>query len=74
MFTLCSVFLSCVAAASVKSGVTVSVCSPQDLASADRLKRQVQTERDELQDEINDSNTKKYVAHNQKPFPISFDY
>lgn len=50
------------------------MCSSQDLASADRLKRQIQTERDELQDEINDSNAKMYVAHDQKPFPISFEY
>ena len=32
----------------------------QDLATAERFKRQAQTERDELQDEINNSNSKKY--------------
>lgn len=74
MFTLWSAFLRYVAAACIKSGFTICICSSQDLASADRLKRQIQTERDELQDEINDSNTKMYVAHDQKPFPISFEY
>lgn len=38
----------------------------QDLATADRFKRQIQAERDELQDEINGNNTKKYVAPSQK--------
>lgn len=73
MLTRCSGFLY-VTTACVKSGLTISICSSQDLASADRLKKQIQTERDELQDEINDGNTKKYVAPNQKPFPISFEY
>lgn len=42
-----------------KIRLSMSICSFQDLASADRLKRQIQTERDELQDEMNDSNNKK---------------
>uniref|UniRef100_H2SH47 Myosin, heavy chain 9a, non-muscle n=1 Tax=Takifugu rubripes TaxID=31033 RepID=H2SH47_TAKRU len=38
----------------------------EDLATAERLKRQMQAERDELQDEINGNNTKKYVARHEK--------
>ncbi|KAK5611686.1 Myosin-9 [Crenichthys baileyi] len=38
----------------------------EDLATADRLKRQLQTERDELQDEINSSNTKNSVLSDEK--------
>ena len=35
------------------------VCTPQELASAERMKRQAQLERDELQDEINSQASKK---------------
>lgn len=42
---------------------------PQNLNSAERQRRQIQTERDELQDDNSNQKTKKYVAHNQKPFP-----
>ncbi|MEQ2220641.1 Myosin-9 [Ilyodon furcidens] len=38
----------------------------EDLATADRVKRQLQTERDELQDEINSSNTKNSVLLDEK--------
>ncbi|XP_014841679.1 PREDICTED: myosin-9-like isoform X1 [Poecilia mexicana] len=38
----------------------------EELATADRLKRQLQTERDELQDEINSSNTKNSVLTDEK--------
>ncbi|XP_049427051.1 myosin-9a [Epinephelus fuscoguttatus] len=38
----------------------------EDLATAERLKRQVQTERDELQDEINSSNTKNSLLADEK--------
>ncbi|XP_040892481.1 myosin-9-like isoform X1 [Toxotes jaculatrix] len=38
----------------------------EDLATAERLKRQVQTERDELQDEINSSNTKNSLMADEK--------
>ncbi|KAM6940573.1 myosin-10-like [Xenentodon cancila] len=38
----------------------------EDLATAERLKRQVQTERDELQDEINGSNTKNSSLAEEK--------
>ncbi|XP_071361290.1 myosin-9-like isoform X2 [Trachinotus anak] len=38
----------------------------EDLATAERLKRQVQTERDELQDEINNSNTKNSLLTDEK--------
>ncbi|MED6286786.1 Myosin-9 [Characodon lateralis] len=38
----------------------------EDLATADRVKRQLQTERDELQDEINNSNTKNSVLLDEK--------
>lgn len=41
--------------------VTFSI---QDLANAERLKRQVQTERDELTDEISSCNSKKYEPNN----------
>lgn len=34
------------------------------MASAEKFKRQAQTERDELQDEINSTNTKKYASSN----------
>lgn len=42
----------------------------QDLATAERLKRQIQTERDELQDEINSSNTKKYEPNIDNLFTV----
>ncbi|XP_007574063.1 myosin-9-like isoform X1 [Poecilia formosa] len=38
----------------------------EELATADRLKRQLQTERDELQDEINSSNTKNSLLTDEK--------
>ncbi|XP_076583896.1 myosin-9-like isoform X1 [Chaetodon auriga] len=38
----------------------------EDLATAERLKRQVQTERDELQDEINSSNSKNSLLTDEK--------
>ncbi|XP_049899600.1 myosin-9-like [Epinephelus moara] len=38
----------------------------EDLATAERLKRQAQTERDELQDEINSSNTKNSQLADEK--------
>uniref|UniRef100_A0A8C5HR77 Myosin-9 n=1 Tax=Gouania willdenowi TaxID=441366 RepID=A0A8C5HR77_GOUWI len=38
----------------------------EDLASAERLKRQVQTERDELQDELNSSNVKNTQLTDEK--------
>ncbi|XP_070684134.1 myosin-9a [Pempheris klunzingeri] len=38
----------------------------EDLATAERLKRQVQTERDELQDEINSSNAKNSLMADEK--------
>uniref|UniRef100_A0A672GL66 Myosin-9 n=1 Tax=Salarias fasciatus TaxID=181472 RepID=A0A672GL66_SALFA len=38
----------------------------EDLATAERLKRQAQTERDELQDEINSSNTKNSLLTDEK--------
>ncbi|XP_038129419.1 myosin-9-like [Cyprinodon tularosa] len=38
----------------------------EDLATADRLKRQLQTERDELQDEVNGSNTKNSLLSDEK--------
>ncbi|KAM9363330.1 myosin-9-like [Symphorus nematophorus] len=38
----------------------------EDLATAERLKRQIQTERDELQDEINSSNTKNSLLADEK--------
>ncbi|XP_015255671.1 PREDICTED: myosin-9-like [Cyprinodon variegatus] len=38
----------------------------QDLATADRLKRQLQTERDELQEEVNGSNTKNSLLSDEK--------
>ncbi|KAM4751220.1 myosin-9-like [Anableps anableps] len=38
----------------------------EDLATADRLKRQLQTERDELQDEINSSNAKNSSLSDEK--------
>uniref|UniRef100_A0AAQ6ACW1 Myosin, heavy chain 9a, non-muscle n=1 Tax=Amphiprion ocellaris TaxID=80972 RepID=A0AAQ6ACW1_AMPOC len=38
----------------------------EDLATAERVKRQVQTERDELQDEITNSNTKNSLLADEK--------
>ncbi|XP_027872932.1 myosin-9-like [Xiphophorus couchianus] len=38
----------------------------EELATADRLKKQLQTERDELQDEINSSNTKNSLLTDEK--------
>ncbi|KAM9857328.1 myosin-9-like [Aulostomus maculatus] len=38
----------------------------EDLATAERLKRQIQTERDELQDEVNNSNTKTSLLTDEK--------
>ncbi|KAM9770572.1 myosin-9-like isoform 1-T1 [Menidia menidia] len=38
----------------------------EELATAERLKRQAQTERDELQDEINSSNTKNTLLADEK--------
>ncbi|KAI3353042.1 hypothetical protein L3Q82_019615, partial [Scortum barcoo] len=38
----------------------------EDLATADRLKKQIQTERDELQDEINSSNSKNSLLADEK--------
>lgn len=36
------------------------LCLLQDLATADKVKKQAQTERDELQEEITSTNAKKY--------------
>ncbi|CAJ1053644.1 myosin-9-like isoform X1 [Xyrichtys novacula] len=38
----------------------------EDLATAERLKRQTQSERDELQDEVNNSNTKNSLLADEK--------
>lgn len=57
--TAASTVLCNVPAASVLSGFTSLTVPLQDLATAERLKRQMQAERDELQDEINGNNTKK---------------
>ncbi|XP_041640173.1 myosin-9-like [Cheilinus undulatus] len=38
----------------------------EDLATAERLKRQIQAERDELQDEMNNSNTKNSLLTDEK--------
>lgn len=50
--------------ASATSGFKVLTCFFQELATAERLKKQAQTERDELQDEINSNNTKLYASNN----------
>lgn len=41
--------------------VSISVC--QELSTAERVRRQAQAERDELQDEINSSNTKRCAGN-----------
>lgn len=58
--------------ASATSGFKVLTCFFQDLATAERLKRQVQTERDELQDEINSNNTKLYAFNNTQLILLRF--
>lgn len=46
----------------------------QELANSERLKRQLQTERDELQDEVNSTNTKKYEPNSHSLiFEIAFE-
>lgn len=54
------------------SGTCVSgLC--QDLATAERLRRQIQTEKDELQEEVKSSNTKKYEP-NDNSFCNNFHF